>query len=90
MSDISYDNLHKGDTVIFARVIPKIGCYDPVTLKIVSVYDNYCTGVDTNTKQTYPFSKKYAEDVLFLDKKNALEYLKQKKKENKNIKVANE
>lgn len=52
MPDIKYENLQKGDTVIFARVLPKIGYYELLELHIVSVYGDYCTGADTKTKQT--------------------------------------
>lgn len=90
MSDIIYDNLKKGDSVIFARVLPNIGYYELLDLHIVSVYDDYCTGVDSKTKQTYCFSKKWAHDVLFLNRKLALNYLKEKEIENKNVKVAEE
>ena len=90
MSDITYDNLRKGDSVIFARVLPKIGYYELLDLYIVSVYDKYCTGVDTKTKQTYCFGRKLAEEVLFLNRNLAINYLNQKKQENKNIKVAEE
>lgn len=90
MSDIKYENLQKGDTVIFARVLPKIGYYELLDLHIVSVYGDYCTGADTKTKQTFLFSRKLAEKVLFLNRNRAKEYLNEKKIENKDVKVAKE
>ncbi len=90
MSDLKYENLQKGDVVIFARVLPKIGYYELLDLHIVSVYGDYCTGADTKTKQTFLFSRKLAEKVLFLNRNSAKKYLNEKKIENKDIKVAKE
>jgi len=75
MSDISYEELKKGDSVVFARVLPKIGYYELIDLHIVSVYEKYCTDADLKTKQTYSFNRKLAEDVLFFDRNMAIEYL---------------
>ena len=90
MSNITYDNLKKGDSIIFARVLPKIGYYELLNLHIVSVYEKYCTGADSKTKQTYSFSRSRAEEVLFKNRNLAIEYLNRKKQENKNIKIAEE
>lgn len=90
MSNIIYENLQKGDTVIFARVLPKIGYYELLDLHIVSVYDDYCTGTDLKTKQTFLFHRALAETVLFTNRNKAIEYLKIKKHENKNVKIARE
>jgi len=90
MPDIIYEDLRKGDTVIFARVLPKIGYYELLDLHIVSINESYCTGADTKTKQTFLFDRKYAETVLFTNRNKAIDYLKMKKRENKDIKVAEE
>lgn len=90
MSDINYGELQKGDAVIFARVLPSISYYELLDLHIVSVYEKYCTGTDLKTKQTYSFNRKLAEEVLFLNRNMAIEYLNKRKLENKNIKVAEE
>ena len=90
MSDIIYETLKKGDSVVFARVLPKIGYYELLDLRIVSVYKKYCTGADSNTKQTYSFSRSLAENVLFFNRNSAINYLNKKKLENKKIKVAEE
>lgn len=90
MSDINYEKLQKGDSVVFARVLPKIGYYELLDLHIVSVYEKYCTGTDSKTKQTYSFNRKLAEEVLFLNRNMATEYLNKRKLENKDIKVTEE
>lgn len=82
MSDIKYDGLKKGDTVYFARILPKMEIYELLDLHIVSIYDTYCTGADSKTKQTFLFQRKEAEEVLFSDRKLALQYLDKKLDEN--------
>ena len=46
ISDIVFEEIKKKDTVLFARVIPKIGYYELLELHIVSVYSDYVTGTD--------------------------------------------
>lgn len=85
---IDFDGLEKGDIVYFARIMPKLGYYEVLELKINTKKEDYCTGTDSKTtKQMFLFSKEYAENTLFTDRKHAVEYLKQKKVENKDVKV---
>lgn len=83
MSDINYGKLRKGNNVIFARILPKLDYYELLDLRIVSVYEKYCTATDLKTKQTYSFSRKLAEEILFFNRKLAVEYLNKKKSENR-------
>jgi hypothetical protein len=80
MSDVNFKDLQKGTSVIFARVIPATDCYELLNLHIVTVHEDYCTGTDQKTKQTYLFTPTYAEEVLFYNRKLAVEYLNSKKK----------
>lgn len=41
-------NLHKGDYVYFARIIPKQGIYDVLDLKIRTVEDTYFVAQDSD------------------------------------------
>lgn len=75
MTNAEYKTLQRGDNVYFVRVIPKLDIYELLDLHIVSIYDEYCTGADSKTKQTFLFSKNDYEQVLFLDRKMALEVL---------------
>ena len=92
ISDIVFEEIKKKDTVLFARVIPKIGYYELLELYIVSVYSDYVTGTDKKTKQTFCFGKNLAQNVLFKDRKKAIAYLNKKEQENKKkgIKVYSE
>lgn len=87
MPGIIYEELEKGDAVIFARVLPKAGYYGLMDLHINTVNENYCTGIDQATQQTYFFRKEDAEVVLFRDRVIAGGYLYRKKQENRYIKT---
>jgi hypothetical protein len=79
MSDVNFKDLQKGTLVIFARAIPKTDCYELLDLHIVTIHDDYCTGTDQKTKQTYLFTPTYAEEVLFHNRKLAVAYLNNRK-----------
>lgn len=85
LSNIIYENLKKGDIVFYSRVLPKNNYYKVMDLRIVSIYNNYCTGTDLKTKQTYVFDRKLAEEALFYNKKDALYYLDAIKKRNDKV-----
>lgn len=79
MYNVVYNELKKGHIVFFARALPNNEYYKVLDLQIVSIHENYCTGTDLKTKQTFAFDRKLAEEVLFLNKNEALAYLNCKK-----------
>lgn len=78
-----FNELQEGQIVFFARMLPNHEYYKVLDLKIVSIHEKYCTGTDLKTKQTFAFDKKLAEQVLFLNRNEALAYLNSKKALNK-------
>ena len=94
VSDVKFEELERGDKVLFARVLPNIGYYEIIELKIITVDKDkqYCSGAaQDKTKHMYLFnSKKHAETVLFKSRKLALEYLKEMKEKYKDVKIATE
>lgn len=93
-SNIKFEELERGDKVLFARVLPNIGYYEIIELKMITVDKDkqYCSGAaQDKTKHMYLFnSKKHAETVLFKNRKLALEYLKEMKEKYKDVKVYKE
>lgn len=81
MDEESYNNLVKGDYVLYARVLPNVNYYQIENLRIVTVRDDYITGVELNTKKTYLFNKKDALEYVFINRAEAIEYLERKKDE---------
>lgn len=93
MSDVKLEELHRHDKVLFARIMPKLGYYEIHECVVVTLhntmFDNsdYCTVCDTKTKQAFLVHKPRVEEVLFKDRKLAVEYIKEQKKINKDVKV---
>lgn len=88
MGDVVLEELERGDAIIYARVMPHIGYYELLDLKVVTVGNDYVTGCDSRTKQSYIFLKKNIDKVLFHNRGMALDYLEQQKQKYKNVKVA--
>ncbi len=90
LSDIKFDELKKKDKVLFVRIIPPLGYYEIHDTIVITKKDDYCTVSDKRTKQSFLLDKKYAEEVLFNDRKKALSYLNEQKEKNKDTKVYEE
>ena len=43
------DDLHKGDKVYYARIMPNLGLYEVCELKIRTVEDDYYVGLENKT-----------------------------------------
>lgn len=89
-SDIEYSKLERGDNLIYARIMPKIGYYELLDVYLVSHNDEYCTVTDVKTKQTYLIERRFSKYLLYTNRKLALKYLKEQKKKNKDLVVFSE
>lgn len=89
-SDIGYESLKRGDELIYARVIPKVGYYELLDVHLVSHYEDYCTVTDVKTRQTYLIGRNLSKYLLYTNRKLALKYLKQQKEKFKDVVVASE
>lgn len=81
------NKIKKGDTVYYARIMPRLGVYDVYDLKIRGVYDTYFVGIDKRDKACYLFSYKSIGKHVFLNRYNALQ--KTLKEENKDTEGGN-
>lgn len=67
-------NLHKGNYVYFARIIPKQGIYDVLDLKVRTVEDTYFVAQDSDkTCIAYPFAYKDVGVIIFKNRYDAVE-----------------
>ncbi len=89
-SDIDYDELKRGEPLLYARIIPNVGYYEILDVHVVSHYQDYCTVTESKTKQTFLINRVHAKNVLYINRKLALEYLKKMRYANRDIKVATE
>jgi hypothetical protein len=87
MTKEQYDKLQKGDELHFARVMAKLGYYEIHDVVVVSKSDDHCTVSEKKTKQAFLFSTSNALNQLYIERKDALEYLKEEKKNNKDVKT---
>ena len=94
MSDVVFEEINIPEVLYFTRILPPFGYYEIHEIKINYRYDdpkdpkeNFVSGSDKDTKQRFTFGKKSAEEKLFRDRNKAVKYLKQKEKENKDVKV---
>ena len=72
--------VEKDNIVYYARVVPACDIYEVLQLSIRTVKDDWFVGVDTTTRQAYPFDNKDIEVLIFSDKKSAEEIMKAAKK----------
>lgn len=69
-----------GNTVFFARAIPSVDIYETLELTIRSSGDNWVVGVDSSTRQAFPFSKSEVGTLIFSTRSEAEEIVKAAKK----------
>ena len=87
MTQEEYNKAKRRDRVYYARMMPSLGYYEIHELHMVSIYDDYCSASDVKTKQAFILSTKEALELLYIDRADALKYLKKKEKENKHVRV---
>ena len=87
MTQLEYEDIQKGDSLYFARMLPSFNYYEIHNVVLVTKQSDYCTVCETKTKQSFIFNLKNMYEQLYVDKDEALEYLKGMKKKNKGVKV---
>jgi len=70
-----------GERVFFARTVPQCDIYEVIELNIRTVKENWFVGVDTNTRQAFPFDEKDIGTLIFSTQKEAEETVKAIKKQ---------
>lgn len=76
------------DVVYYARIMPTVGVYEILELKIRTIEETYFVGIDKQTKHAYLFPNSYMDKLVFKARKSALKVVKEAEK-NK-IEVSNE
>ena len=75
--------INKGDILYYSRINPKAGIYDLCELKIRTVTDTYFVGVDKRDKQAHIFGYNAVNSIVFENREEALNKVKQAQKSNK-------
>ena len=68
--------LKRKDIVYYARIIPNTGIYEVCELIIRTVADDYFAGMDKRDKRTYLFGYNAIDNIVFVDRKDALNKVK--------------
>lgn len=76
--------MKKGDIYYYTRIIPNVGIYDLLEIKIRSIYDTYFVGIEKRDKQAFLFNYSDINKTLFKDRKIALKVIKEAEKNKKN------
>ena len=70
-----------GNIVFYARVIPQCDIYEVLSLTVRTSHDDgWCVGVDSDTRQAYPFNKEDEGTLIFFNEKEAIAVVKEAKK----------
>ena len=82
--------LHKYDTVYYARIMPTTGVYEVCELIIRTVADTYFVGTDKHDKRAYLLSYKNLNKTVFEERKNALKTVKYAEKNRDESQISSE
>lgn len=73
------------DIVYYTRILPAVGVYDILELKIRTVEDNWFVGMEKRDKQAFLFHDKDINKTIFTDRKKALKVVNEAEKNKKHI-----
>lgn len=62
----------KGQIVYYSRIIPNLGIYDVIDLKIRTVEKDWFCGTDKMSKQAFLFDNEDLERTVFMNRSDAL------------------
>jgi hypothetical protein len=74
-----------GQTVYYARIMPTVGLYEILEIKIRTVDDTYFAGTEKRSKHAYLFGHSSIGKYVFKDRKQALDLVKEAEKNKKEI-----
>lgn len=75
----------KGDIFYYTRIMPTIGIYDLLEVKVRGIYDTYFVATEKREKQAFLFSYSEIDKTVFKNRDIALEVINKAEKNKKNI-----
>ena len=93
--DNKYDNeseqltINIGDTLYYARIMPKLGIFDVYDLKVRTVEDTYFSTMDKRDKKSYLFSYNDIGKTVFINREEAVNKTKEAEKNKPKVKCRN-
>lgn len=77
--------INKNDKLYYARIIPNAGIYDVCDLTVRTVEDDYFVGIDKRDKHAYLFGYDSIDEVIFSERKIAVEKIRKAEMNKKEI-----
>ena len=77
--------IKKSNIVYYARMMPNVGLYEVIDLKIRTVADDFFVGIENRTKHAYMFKISDIGKIIFFDRKEALNVVKAAEKSGKKV-----
>lgn len=65
-----------GDTLYYARIMPPVGTYEVLDLRVITAKDEYFTCIDKRDKRAYIFSYKNINKHVFMQRSKAVKKVK--------------
>ena len=81
--------IKRSDFVYYARILPTVGLYEVIDLKVRTVADDFFVGIENRTKHAYLLKINDIGKIVFFDRNEALKVVKEAEKNSK-IKVSDE
>ena len=78
-------DIKKFDIVYYARILPPVGIYEVVELKVRTVAEDFFVGTDKITKHAFMFKLDNIDKIIFFERKAALDIVKEAEKNGKKI-----
>lgn len=75
----------KGQIIYYARILPVVGIYEILELKLRTITDEYFVGVEKRDKHAYLFGYSSLNKYIFENRKDALKLVKEAEKNKKEI-----
>ena len=72
--------LSKGDVVYYARIMPTVGIYEVLELKLRTIEETFFVGTEKSTKHAYLFGNSALNKMIFHNRKSALNLVKEAEK----------
>lgn len=82
--------LKKKDIVYHTRIFPTLGIYDLDELNVRTIEDDWFVAIEKSTRRAYLFSYNNIGKIVFLDRKDALNKVKEAEANKHKYHVSNE
>ena len=90
MKETDKKGIKPKDIIYYARIMPRLDIYDVYDLKVRTVTDTYFVTIDKRDKKSYLFNYKDIGKIVFTDRKEALNKVKEAEKCKPKTKISDE